>query len=332
MDPPQTFPRQRSPLFSQRTDNSRTKPKNNPCPTVAFLLFLLLPLSFIMISHVQLLEQSDHNISGIYSIQAAPPVDSKRAEDTAIIITSSPVPSLPSTYMVEMVINSTKRIRGLSPTAPIFVTIDIFHQNKLRGLTDAEFKEHSMKLEQYSINLYNLYLRNTNVHVIPNMRHNHIGGSTMKAMNLIEQHYPTVKYLYYLQHDFYFAKDVDHNALVSAMIEHPTLNWVRFMKNKRPKKGCADMQEIKLKGQGAISLAPTSGYTDNNHLTRLQWYKEVIKSLENLERAPEGPLQNRAWAFCDNSNATDVIGGLYVYSEADVIAHLDGRHTLEFDS
>ena len=44
-------------------------------------------------------------------------------EDTAIIITSAWMPSHPSTYMIEMVMNSTKLLTGLSPTAPIFITI-----------------------------------------------------------------------------------------------------------------------------------------------------------------------------------------------------------------
>ena len=42
-----------------------------------------------------------------------------RTEDTAIIITSSYIPSHPSTYMIETVLNSTKQLIGLSETAPI---------------------------------------------------------------------------------------------------------------------------------------------------------------------------------------------------------------------
>jgi hypothetical protein len=50
-----------------------------------------------------------------------PKVENK-TEDTAIIITSSPIPSHPSTYMVDQVVKSVDRLIGLSPGAPIFIT------------------------------------------------------------------------------------------------------------------------------------------------------------------------------------------------------------------
>lgn len=46
-------------------------------------------------------------------------ITENRTEDTAIIITSSYIPSHPSTYMIETVVNSTKELVGLSDTAPI---------------------------------------------------------------------------------------------------------------------------------------------------------------------------------------------------------------------
>ena len=54
-------------------------------------------------------------------LEDLPKVENK-TEDTAIIITSSPIPSHPSTYMVDQVVKSVDRLIGLSPSAPIFIT------------------------------------------------------------------------------------------------------------------------------------------------------------------------------------------------------------------
>ena len=62
-------------------------------------------------------------------------IKSSPADDTAIIITSSWIPSHPSMYMIEMVLNSTNLIAGLSPSAPIFITIDNFRLSDLKRST-----------------------------------------------------------------------------------------------------------------------------------------------------------------------------------------------------
>ena len=52
----------------------------------------------------------------------------------AVIITLSWIPLHPSTHMLETVLNSTARLRGLLPTAPIAITVDYFC---LRDLANA---------------------------------------------------------------------------------------------------------------------------------------------------------------------------------------------------
>lgn len=256
-------------------------------------------------------------------------------EDTAVIITSSWIPSHPSTYMVDMVVNSTiDRLIGLSPTAPIFITVDHF---RARGADAPDVQEKIEKLEGYTSNLFSTYLTNPRIHVIPGAKRLHIGGSVMKALNLIGVHFPSVRYVYYLQHDFYFTRDVDHKALVNTMDEHDEINYVRFPKRAPHaiSRVCGDRKPIQynrtifapheLTGNGTVptlTLHPTSAYSDNNHLVRYTWYKDIIASLIYLERAPEDPLQRRANDGCFGGR--DI--GLYLYNQQN-IAHLDGRHT-----
>lgn len=273
-----------------------------------------------------------------------------KTEETAVIITSSWIPSHPSTYMVDMVLNSTERLIGLSPTAPIFITIDHFRYTNFANLPP-DLKERINTLEEYTVNLLNQHLTNPRIHIIPAVKNLHIGGSVVKALNLIERHYPTVRYVYYLQHDFYFTKDVDHTALVNVMNDHPDkINYVRFPK-RQPwdiSRSCGDEKPIKynrtvahvdvstdgsnngtaedgagqLSAASTMTLSPTSSYSDNNHLVRFSWYKEVIPSIIKLDRAPEDPLQVRANAGCASKKSM----GLYLYHEMN-IGHLDGRRT-----
>ena len=122
-------------------------------------------------------------------------IKSSPADDTAIIITSSWIPSHPSMYMIEMVLNSTNLIAGLSPSAPIFITIDNFRLSDLNDLPpdDQNQKKRLQALEQYTVNLHNTFLTSPRVHIIASVRHLHIGGSVVKVMNLVERHFPTVR-------------------------------------------------------------------------------------------------------------------------------------------
>ncbi|KAL7547963.1 hypothetical protein ACHAWF_011237, partial [Thalassiosira exigua] len=279
--------------------------------------------------------------------EARPKPEPRRAEDTAIVVTSSWIPSHLSTYMVETVLNFTNRPIGLSPDAPVIITVDYFPYTDFKG-TPKYLEERIDKLEAYVVNLHNLFLTNPRVHVVTNAKQLHISGLVLKAMSLIERHYPDVRYLYYHQHDFFFIKDTNHMALVEAMDDHLNLiNYVRFPK-RAPwdfSRECGKAKTIwhfynvtskKTTGNGTdsnptiiktetkreeIKLYPTKDYSDNNHLVRFSWYKDAIASLGMTRRAPEDPMQKRAYGGCKVNNPI----GLYLYFEQN-IAHLDGRH------
>lgn len=263
-----------------------------------------------------------------------------KTEDTAIIITSSYIPTHPSTYMVESVLNSTlDHIIGLSATAPIFITIDHFRFSDFQGLPPV-LQKRINDVEQYQVNLLNKYLTNPRIHIVQAAKFSHIGGSVLKALNLIERHYPTVRYAYYLQHDFFFFKDIDHAALVNVMDENPKINYVRFPKKDpwQMIRQCGDetailYNETYVANNGtaprARALHPTSDYSDNNHLVRFDWYKPTIASMGiKMTRAPENPLQKRANMGCVHKTPrADDITGLYLYHERS-IGHLNGRRTV----
>jgi hypothetical protein len=288
--------------------------------------------------------------------------DEFKIANIAVVITSSWGPSHPSTYLIEAVINSTyRRLIGLPSVTPIFITVDHFrypeNKNNLR-----ELEEKISDVEEYTNNLLHLYQSNRHVHILPNMKHLHIGGSIMKAMELISRHYPNVKYMYSLQHDFSFTRYIDHTALIDAMENHPgKVNYIRFP--KRPiasmKKGCSDELPIRyhltmpfyltylskkvedtdfyIRGGNndnyintttlQRTLTPTYSYSDNNHLVNFTWMKEKIASMISLARPPEDPISSRALNGCLRNDSKIRpqfwMTGLYLYYEM-CIEHLDG--------
>lgn len=196
-------------------------------------------------------------------------------------------------------------------------------------------------LEQYSTNLLERYFSNPNIHILPAMNNLHIGGSVMKALNIIEKQYPNIEYVYYVQHDFEFVKAVDHAALTEAMKMHPDkLNLVRFLyKAEYHSANCGNSTNILMQHtltypppyeedmvreqtKTMLELVPTWKYSDNNHMARFHWYKDLIESLISLRRPPEFPLQGRAKDGCKSNNSL----GLYRYPYI-VLAHLDGKNS-----
>ena len=230
-----------------------------------------------------------------------------------------------------------------SPLAPIFITIDTFiHESMFNTMIqDPTIPAKLEALEQYSTNLYERYFSNPRIHILPAMNNLHIGGSVMKAMNIIEKTYPKIEFVYYVQHDFQFVKDVDHTALTEAMKTHPdTLNLVRFLYKAEFHSGnCGnstsilmehtltysppnEQEKVPERAKTILELVPTWKYSDNNHMARFHWYKDLIASLISLRRPPEFPLQVKANERCRSNDSL----GLYRYPEI-VLAHLDGKHS-----
>ena len=340
---------------------------------------LLMMLSFALyaqnMSFVKSFDPSklwSEDIEDMYSSSAATGSPDVRAvnmseePDTAIVITSSWIPSHPSTNMIETVVNSTVHLKGLSPSTPIIITIDTFVHGSSILSTKDDAATHSKKLEaleEYANRLFEKYLPNPRIHVLPGMSNLHIGGSTYKAVSLIEKHYPSVKYLYYLQHDFYFVKHVDHRLLVNLMEQYPSrVNYVVFPKRWNVNLECGNETAIVLNHttipedttttqlsfgnttsnnrttstpianendprwtEPTLTISPSGKYSDNNHFVRFKWYKETLESLVFLGRPPEFPLQKRAFDTCRENKGI----GLWVYDQV-VTLHLDGRNTKEY--
>lgn len=249
--------------------------------------------------------------------------------DTAIIISSSWIPTHPSTYMVDTVVNSTTNFIGLSPSTPIIITVDFLPSNSLT-------EEKQAALDAYVNALYKTYMTNPRVHVMASMEHWHIGGNVLKALALCQHHFPKVNYLHYMQHDFELVRPINHTALVKTMKNHPQVNYIRFKYKPREQTAsfCGNENELTsilpVSGdQTNATIYHTAKYSDNNHFVRFDWYlKFVISPLGFYKRPPENPSQLQANLACASNSSM----GLYTYGRPDqkespVLRHLDGRQT-----
>lgn len=253
-------------------------------------------------------------------------------KETAILVTTNWIPSLPSISMIQTVFESFSYLRGLPPSAPIYITIDALPFINPKKVTPEIIQQHQQKqiqLEEYSFNLMKYFFNHenfTNVRIISNKEHLHIGGNLNKTLGILS---PETKYLYSFQHDFKFNKDVNHTLLVSAMKEYPDiLKNVRFEKHpyidrRTPADKCWNSTGFVFQYQGR-NFSKTASWSDNNHFASVEYYKKLMKKLISVRRPMEAPMMHDGFNQGKCSEwAQHVYGG--PREGAAYIIHLDGR-------
>jgi hypothetical protein len=134
------------------------------------------------------------------------------------------------------------------------------------------------------------------------------------------------RFIYVLQHDFKFIREIDHTSVIKSMIDYPNiLKIVRFNKRRNvpvqiDKGECFGMK-TEVDHVNGVNFTKTPGWSDNNHLTTKVYYEELLKRISFLHRAPEGPMQGTAKKDCETW------GPLLYGARGDeaTLAHLDGR-------
>eukprot|EP00985_Skeletonema_marinoi_P015361 scaffold7912_cov113-Skeletonema_marinoi.AAC.6 len=151
-----------------------------------------------------------------------------------------------------MVVNSIDlMITSLHPSTPTFITIDQF---RLDGDIE-QIQNRSHSLDQHVLNLYNIYLINPRVHILPFMAHSHVGGSVAEAMDIIERHFPsTSRHIISTKRLLLpTATYTDNNHLVRFKLYKDTIasmiSLTRFPENplqKRAMDGCVSGRSMGL--------------------------------------------------------------------------------------
>ena len=241
--------------------------------------------------------------------------------DTSIIIPSSLIPTHPNITMINQTLHSLKHLRGLSPKAPIFITID-FPKNSPTNQT-------LERLDQYIQNLKDLVQHQTNIHIIQSMAHRHLSGNLRLAIDRVH-----TKFVYLVQHDFPFLKDIDHNNLRKSLEEYPQyLRNVRFEKNNRIWGPVCHEWIKRLNISDTTPADHVNGlnftlfqkWSDQNQFALRSYYDEQLTRIGTSPRFPEQPQQYAA------DTVSCAMFGQHVYGnygeEGKYILHLDGQRT-----
>lgn len=253
-------------------------------------------------------------------------LDDTQIKQTAVVVTTNWIPSAPSIQMIQEVLDSLDMIKGLPPNAPTYIILDALDIKREPGGQGRWDKEETLDL--YSTNLMKEYMHRQNFHIVVNNVNLHVGGNLNKAIELLP---PETEFLYFIQHDLKFVKEVNHTAIIKTMKEYPDIfRNIRFGKGPNgPRKSgrrsddCWHMKGSSQEKNG-ITLSRTHKWSDNNQFASVEYYKEILGKIRSIRRPMEAPMmasfQNTPG--CNMNLTQHLYGG---YGDGPYIDHLDGR-------
>jgi hypothetical protein len=246
-----------------------------------------------------------------------------------IIILSSPIPSNPSTKVIDKTIESLSLLRY-----PVDSKIILAHDYPA-----PESKNKDAYFKYYKI-LEHKYKHQDNIITTIAPKFVHMAGNLRNAFNYVDSQYVLV-----LSHDFIFVRSVDINLLISDMDQNPKLKHVRFNKRKNtPRGGDCDTRgksscEVfnKFSVSANHEYISTSCWSDINHISPVHYYRDIIlkecSDGRNLESFFYSKIKNMYEKNNDDLTAqTHEKYGNYLFDELGAnpyIYHTDGREAFD---
>lgn len=174
--------------------------------------------------------------------------------DTTVIVTTNWMPGLPSTKMVDSVVNSLHFLKGLKTDAPLIIAAD--------GAYEGGGRHESVRnvaMRNYVRALQKKY-NSTHTTIFSSSKKIMLVGNMQRALRRVETEYVLV-----LQHDLPFINDVNHTALIDTMENHPEVRLVRFptarVLTRKRDAGVCDENEVEFKANG-VELTKTHVWSD----------------------------------------------------------------------
>ncbi len=242
---------------------------------------------------------------------------SERLADKLTLITStSPIPSNPSTKMLEITQKSLNRISEFKDCPRIIVFDGVPDSHVRRKEPYEAYKKNVIRLTQTDPDFANTKL-------IFCKEHKHLALALKEAMEQVK-----TPFVFVHQHDFKIIKTIDAAGLIRSMEENPNLKHVRL--NRRwvmATKWDGKVDNV-VEGPSYVPLTRTWGWSDNDHFSPKQYYDEFIFPKIKRKRPMEKvihPLQRRAER---KNREKHKVFGTYIYGslgDSPIIAHLDGK-------
>lgn len=188
--------------------------------------------------------------------------------------------------------------------------------------------------QSYRTLAYELFIKNVeklvqenpafaNTKLVINREHKHLANSLREAIKIADTPYVLVH-----QHDFALARPFDAITLIESMDRNPNIKMVRF--NKWPNIGNWWDGEVDdyVEGGTLAPLTRTFGWSDNDHIARLDYYIDFVLPKVTWNGAMEWFVHNP-----EKCKQNHLEFGTYIYGapgEAPYLKHLDGKTFTSF--
>ena len=227
-----------------------------------------------------------------------------------VMITASHIKSHPSIDFIKKTMESLNYI-GIKSDTPIILAHD---------------GSDAVKYNKYFENLKEYVKDKPNVEIIRKETNGKLTASVRNAFKSVK-----TPYILVIQHDLPFVREFSIDKVIEDMKNNPGIKYVRFNKRKTTKRDFDNGWGFgkQLEG-GNYTYTRTPGWSDNNHVTSSDYYRNIV-----LKEARDGGFMEEDL----NGKVVDQKShdkyGTYIFDVVNaekVIDHTDGRfkNKLEF--
>ena len=222
----------------------------------------------------------------------------------SIIITASYIPSHPSIEFIKCTIESLENI----------------HMKNYTQIILAHDYSTNSNFHTYLINLKEYIADKSHIQIVICDKHGHLTGNIRNAFELVQTEYVLI-----IQHDLPFIREFEIEKVIEDMTNNPELKHIRFNKRANIKVGSDAIND--LFGKQLISLnyiyTRTPSWSDNNHLCRTDYYRDIVlKECKNGKPMESYLITKSNTEVIHNKYGTYLLGQM---NEPAYIKHIDGR-------
>ena len=238
--------------------------------------------------------------------------DISLVDKLTIITTTSPIPSNPGTEMLKKTQESLFQVAALKECKKIIVFDGVPPQQRYRALA----------YELYIQNVERLVRENpifSNTTLVVNREFKHLANSLREAMKLVD-----TPYVFVHQHDFVLTRPFDAINLIKSMDENVNLKFIRFNRFYNEPNWWDGPIDDYIAGGSYVPLLRTFGWSDNDHIARVDYYRDFVFPKVTWGGAMEWFLHDPVKIQMDHLAYGTYLYG--TYKEAPYLYHLDGKY------
>lgn len=230
-----------------------------------------------------------------------------------LITTTSPIPSNPSTNMLEETQATwITKVPALRKVKKIIVFDGIPLPQRYRSLAYTQF---ILNCEQLAKE--HPFFENTKL--VVNRVHKHLANSLREAIMQVDTPYVLVH-----QHDFNLIRPFDFFNIVRSMDRNANLKMIRFNKFPNLPNHWDGKIDNYVEGGALVPLMRTFGWSDNDHFARTDYYTDFVLPKVTWNGAMEWFLHDQ-----EKIKANHLEYGCYLYGasrEEPYLHHIDGKY------